>query len=350
MAKKEKKEIGNSIQDTIKELNHKFGDNTLMMLGDKPKVGLEAIPTGSFGLDIALGIGGVPKGRIVEIYGPESSGKTTLALHIVAEAQKIGGTCGYIDAEHAMDPDYAKKIGVKTSELIITQPNSGEQALEILESMVNSQKFSVIVVDSVAALTPKAELEGVMGDANVGRAGKMMSQAMRKLTGAISDSKTVVVFINQLRSIIGGFGYGPTETTSGGKALRYAATIRIDIRRIAQIKKGEEVVGSRTRIKVVKNKVAPPFRQTDLDILFGEGISSEGELIALGQKYNLITKNNPTYGLTHLGRGYDAARIFIKSNPDIANKIKKDILKAIDEDKSSESKVEDETESNTVEE
>lgn len=350
MAKKEKKEIGNSIKDTINELNKKFGDNTLMMLGDKPKVGLEAISTGSFGLDIALGIGGVPLGRMVEIYGPESSGKTTLALHIVAESQKKGGTCGYIDAEHAMDPDYAKKIGVKTNELIITQPNSGEQALDILESMVNSQKFSVIVVDSVAALTPKAELEGEMGDANVGRAGKMMSQAMRKLTGAISDSKTVVVFINQLRAIIGGFSaFGPTETTSGGKALRYAATIRIDIRRIAQIKKGEEVVGGRIRCKVVKNKVAPPFRTTDFDLIFGEGISKEGELIALGQKYDLVTKNNPTYGLTHLGRGYDAARIFLKENPTVANNIKKDILKAINEDKASETEVE-ESESNTVEE
>ena len=343
MAKtKDKKQIGSSIQDTMNELNKKFGDNTLMMLNQKPLVGLESISTGSFGLDIALGIGGLPKGRIVEIYGPESSGKTTLALHAVAEAQKKGGVCGYIDAEHAMDPEYAKKIGVKTDELIITQPSTGEQALDILESMVLSQKFAIIVVDSVAALTPKAELEGEMGDANVGRAGKMMSQAMRKLTGSISDSKTIVIFINQLRAIIGGFGYGPTETTSGGKALRYAATIRIDIRRIAQIKKGEEVVGSRTRIKVVKNKVAPPFRQTDLDILFGEGISSEGELIALGQKYNLITKNNPTYGLTPLGRGYDAARIFIKSNPDIANKIKKDILDAIKEDRRSESEVEEE--------
>lgn len=351
MAKKnEKKEIGNSIQDTIKDLNRKFGDNTLMMLGDKPQVGLEAIPTGSFGLDIALGIGGVPLGRIVEIYGPESSGKTTLALHIVAESQKNGGTCAYIDAEHAMDPEYAKKIGVKTNELIITQPNSGEQALDILESMVNSQKFSVIVVDSVAALTPKAELEGEMGDANVGRAGKMMSQAMRKLTGAISDSKTVVVFINQLRAIIGGFGYGPQETTSGGKALRYAATIRIDIRRIAQIKKGEEVVGGRVRCKIVKNKVAPPFRTTDFDLIYGEGISKEGELIALGQKYNIITKAPHVYGEIKLGRGYDAARVYLKENPEITNKIKKEILKAIDEDKTSESKVEEVQESNTVEE
>lgn len=350
MAKKEKKEIGNSIQDTLSELNKKFGENTLMMLGDKPKVGLEAISTGSFGLDIALGIGGVPLGRMVEIYGPESSGKTTLALHIVAESQKKGGTCAYIDAEHAMDPDYAKKIGVKTDQLIITQPNSGEQALDILESMIMSQKFSVIVVDSVAALTPKAELEGEMGDANVGRAGKMMSQAMRKLTGAISDSKTVVVFINQLRAIIGGFGYGPTETTSGGKALRYAATIRIDIRRIAQIKKGEEIMGGRIRCKIVKNKVAPPFRTTDFDLLYGEGISKEGELIALGQKYNLVTKAPHVYGEIKLGRGYDAARVYLKENPTVANNIKKDIQKAIDEDKSSESKVEDEAESNTVEE
>jgi recombination protein RecA len=278
-------------------------------------------------------------------------GKTTLALHIVAESQKKGGTCGYIDAEHAMDPEYAKKIGVKTNELIITQPSSGEQALDILESMILSQKFSVIVVDSVAALTPKAELEGEMGDANVGRAGKMMSQAMRKLTGAIADSKTVVIFINQLRAIIGGFSaFGPTETTSGGRALRYAATIRIDIRRIAQIKKGEEIMGGRIKCKIVKNKVAPPFRTTEFDLLFGEGISKEGELIALGQKYNLVTKAPHSYGDIKLGRGYDAARVYLKENPDIANKIKKDIQKAIDEDKSSESKVEDEAESNTVEE
>lgn len=349
MAKKNKKEIGGSIRDTLNELNKKFGENTVMMLGDKPKVGLEAISTGSFGLDIALGIGGVPLGRIVEIYGPESSGKTTLALHIVAESQKKGGTCAYIDAEHAMDPDYAKKIGVKTDELIITQPNSGEHALEILESMVLSQKFSVIVVDSVAALTPKAELEGEMGDANVGRAGKMMSQAMRKLTGAISDSKTVVVFINQLRAIIGGFGYGPQETTSGGKALRYAATIRIDIRRIAQIKKGEDVVGGRVRCKVVKNKVAPPFRTTDFDLIYGEGISKEGELIALGQKYNLITKAPHVYEDLKLGRGYDAARVYLKENPEVANKIKKEILKAIEDDKGSESKVEEEDNTTSTE-
>ncbi len=346
---KTKKEVGNSIHDTINELNKKFGDNTLMMLGDKPKVGLEAISTGSFGLDVALGIGGVPLGRIVEIYGPESSGKTTLALHIVAEAQKKGGTCGYIDAEHAMDPEYAKKIGVKTNELIITQPSSGEQGLDILESMVMSQKFAVIVVDSVAALTPKAELEGEMGDANVGRAGKMMSQAMRKLTGPISDSKTVVVFINQLRAIIGGFGYGPQETTSGGKALRYAATIRIDIRRIAQIKKGEEVVGGRVKCKIVKNKVAPPFRTTDFDLIYGEGISKEGELLALGQKYNIVSKAPHVYGDLKLGRGYDATRVYLKENQEIANKIKKEILKAIDEDKTLEAKVEDEVESNTVE-
>lgn len=350
MAKKEKKEVGNSIQDTIKELNNKFGDNTLMMLGDKPKVGLEAIPTGSFGLDIALGIGGIPKGRMIEIYGPESCGKTTLALHIVAEAQKIGGVCGYIDAEYAMDPDYAKKIGVKTDELIITQPSWGEQALDILESMIKSQKFAVVVVDSVAALSPKAELEGENGDANVGRAGKMMSQAMRRLTGIISDSKTIVIFINQLRAIIGGFSaFGPTETTSGGKALRYAATIRIDMRRINQIKKGEEVVGGRIKCKIVKNKVAPPFRTTDFDLIYGEGISKEGELIALGQKYNIVTKAPHVYGEIKLGRGYDAARVYLKENPETANKIKKEIMKAIDEDKTSESLVE-EAESNTVEE
>jgi len=350
MAKKQIKEVGNSIEDTIKSLNKKFGDSTLMMLDQKAVVGLESIPTGSLGLDIVLGIGGLPKGRMIEIFGPESSGKTTLALHVVAEAQKKGGVCAYIDAEHAMDPDYAVKLGVKTNELVISQPSWGEQALEILESMVETGKFSVIVLDSVASLIPKSELEGEMGDQNVGRAGKMMSQAIRKLTPVISNSKTIVIFINQLRATIGGFGYGPMETTSGGRALKYGASIRIDIRRIAQIKKGDEIIGGRVRCKIVKNKVAPPFKQTEFDLLYGEGISKEGELIYLGMKYNVVTKAPHNYGITNMGRGYSSTVMFLKQNTDIAERIKEDILKAINEDKASETKVEDETESNTVEE
>ncbi len=317
------KEKGLSLSDTIKAMKKRFGDDAVMKLDQKPQVGLESISTGSFGLDMALGIGGLPKGRIVEIYGPESSGKTTLALHTVAEAQKAGGICYYIDAEHAMDPDYAKKLGVQIDKLFISQPSSGEEALQMVESLVLSKKFAVIVVDSVASLVPKAELEGDMGDQHVGRHPKMMSQAMRKLVGIISDSGTIVIFINQIRVNIGQMGYGSPEYTPGGKALKFAASIRIDIRRIAQIKKGEEIMGGRVRVKVVKNKVAPPFKQTEFDLLYGEGISREGEIIALGSKMGIITKSGQSYyyGEQSLGRGYDASRNMLKENPEIAANI-----------------------------
>ena len=288
------KEHNASVEDTIRSIQTKFGEGAIMKLGETPKVNLSVIPTGSIGLDIALGIGGVPRGRIIEIFGPESSGKTTLALHIVAEAQKLGGICAYIDAEHAMDPDYAANIGVKINELLISQPDTGEQGLEITESLVRSGKIDVIVIDSVAALTPKDEIEGDMGQNHVGKQARLMSQALRKLTAIVAHSNTVVIFINQIRMQIG-IMFGNPETTPGGKALKFYTSIRLDIRRIAQIKKGEEVVGSRTRVKVVKNKVAAPFKQTEFDIIYGEGISLEGELLALGEKLGVITKSGTSY-------------------------------------------------------
>lgn len=344
MAKaKEKKEAGASIVDTINAMRKKFGEDSIMKLDQKPQVGLEAISTGSFGLDIALGIGGLPKGRIVEIYGPESSGKTTLALHTVAEAQKKGGICAYIDAEHAMDPEYAKKLGVITSELFISQPATGEQALDMVESMVQSQKFSVIVIDSVASLTPKAEIEGDMGDQHVGRQARLMSHALRKLVGIVNESKTLVIFINQLRQNIGQI-YGNPEFTPGGKALKFYSSVRIDIRRIAQIKKGEDVMGGRIRVKVVKNKVAPPFKQTEFDLMYNEGISREGEILALGEKYKILSKSGSSYsyGEVKLGRGYDASRGFLKENSDIAQDIIDAIKLKLSSDTSKTTEVEEE--------
>ncbi|NCU28567.1 MAG: recombinase RecA [Candidatus Moranbacteria bacterium] len=338
-AKKAPKETGGAIEDTIKSIQTKFGEGAIMKLGDTPKVNLDVIPTGSLGLDMALGVGGLPRGRMIEIYGPESSGKTTLALHVVAEAQKKGGVCAYIDAEHAMDPDYAGKLGVNIKELLISQPDNGEQALEITESLVRSGKIDVIVIDSVAALTPKDEIEGDMGQSHVGKQARLMSQALRKLTAIVAHSKTVIIFINQIRMQIG-IMFGNPETTPGGKALKFYTTIRIDIRRIAQIKKGEEVVGSRTRVKVVKNKVASPFKQTEFDIMYGEGISHEGELMALGEKLGIITK---TSGAVYsylgtakqrekgaveeikLGRGYDASRTFLRDNKKLSEEIFKEI-------------------------
>lgn len=329
-----KKKVGGaSIAETMKSIQKRFGEESVMLLDQATHMDVESIPTGSFGLDLALGVGGYPKGRIVEIYGPESSGKTTLALHAVAEAQKQkkGGVCAFIDVEHALDPLYAKKIGVKTSELIISQPESGEQALEIVDEMVRSNKFAVIILDSVAALVTKSELEGEMGDQHVGRHPKMMSQAMRKLVGVVSQSGTVVIFINQIRVNIGNMGYGSPEYTPGGKALKFAASVRLDIRRIAQIKKGDESVGGRTKVRVVKNKVAPPFKATEFDLLYGEGISHEGELMALGSKYGILSKTGITfsYGEIKLGAGYDKCRIFLKENPEIATKIKNEILEKI---------------------
>lgn len=317
-----RKDPTSGISDALDAIRMKFGDDAIMKLGDKPKVNINAIPTGSIGLDAALGVGGMPRGRIIEIFGPESSGKTTLSLHVVAEAQKLGGICAYIDAEHAMDPDYAKRIGVKTDELLISQPDTGEQALEIVESLVRSGKMDVIVIDSVAALTPKDEIEGDMGAHHVGKQARLMSQALRKLTAIVAKSKTVVIFINQIRMQIGVM-FGNPETTPGGKALKFYTSVRLDIRRIAQIKKGEEVMGGRCRVKVVKNKVAAPFRQTEFDLMYNEGISQEGEIIALGEKHAIIEKtgNSYGYGEVKLGRGYDATRQFLKENPDVRHEI-----------------------------
>ena len=331
-AKSAPKAKGSSIEDTIKEIKTKFGEESIMKLGESPKVDVDAIPTGSIGLDWALGIGGLPRGRIIEIFGPESSGKTTLALHVIAEAQKKDGICAFIDAEHAMDPVYAKKLGVKTEELLLSQPDTGEQSLEIVESLVRSGKLDVIVIDSVAALTPKDEIEGDMGAHHVGKQARLMSQALRKLTAIVARSKTIVIFINQIRMQIGVM-FGNPETTPGGKALKFYTSVRIDIRRIAQIKKGDEVMGGRVRVKVVKNKVAAPFKVSEFDLMYNEGISREGELLALGEKYDIVQKSGASYayGEQKLGRGYDATRQFLKENKKIADSILKDIRKRLAE-------------------
>jgi len=322
------------VDDAIAAIKTKFGDDAIMKLGDRPRVDINSVSTGSIGLDAALGVGGLPCGRIVEIFGPESSGKTTLALHVVAEAQKKGGICAYIDAEHAMDPEYARKLGVKIEDLLISQPDTGEQGLEITESLVRSGKIKIIVIDSVAALTPKDEIEGDMGAYHVGKQARLMSQALRKLTAIVAKSDTIVIFINQIRMQIGVM-FGNPETTPGGKALKFYTSVRIDIRRIAQIKKGEEVMGSRIRAKVVKNKVAAPFRQTEFDLMYNEGISKEGEIIALGEKMGMISKSGSSYsyGEIKLGRGYDATRQFLRENKDIAEKILKDIRQKLAEGK-----------------
>jgi len=338
-SKPEKKGVDgiDSIAETLRAIKSKFGDEAIMTLDESKKVDVDAISSGSIGLDDALGIGGFPRGRIVEIFGPESSGKTTLSLHAVAEAQKAGGICAFIDAEHAMDPEYAKNIGVKLDELLISQPDNGEQALEIVESLVRSGKLDVIVIDSVAALTPRDEIEGEMG----GKQARLMSQALRKLTGIVAKSKTVVIFINQIRMQVGVM-FGNPETTPGGKALKFYTSVRLDIRRIAQIKKGEEVVGGRHRVKVVKNKVASPFRTTEFDLIYGEGISREGELLALGEKYSLIRKAGASYTYTplggdesteiKLGRGYDAARTSLRENPKVKKELLDHIRKALKEE------------------
>lgn len=337
MIKKEKKapkETGTTtVEDTIKAIQTKFGDGAIMRLGEKPKVSIQAIPSGSISLDHALGVGGFPRGRIIEVFGPESSGKTTLALHAVAEAQKKGGVCAFIDAEHAMDPDYAKKLGVNTNDLLIAQPDTGEQALEITESLVRSGKIDVVVVDSVAALTPKDEIEGEMGAHHVGKQARLMSQALRKLTAIVDKTSTVVIFINQIRMQIGVM-FGNPETTPGGKALKFYTSVRLDIRRIAQIKKGEDVIGSRTRVKVVKNKVASPFKVAEFDIIYGEGISREGEILALGEKYKVIDKSGSSYayGEVKLGRGYDAARMFLKEDKKISKELVNVIEKKMQEE------------------
>ena len=343
-AEKERKEVGGMmLDDTLKAIQAKFGEGAIMKFGDTPRVDINVIPTGSIGLDMALGGGGIPRGRIIEIFGPESSGKTTLSLHIVAEAQKKGGICAYVDAEHAMDPEYTKKLGVNINDLLISQPDNGEQALEIVESLVRTGKIDVIVIDSVAALTPRDEIEGDMGAYHVGKQARLMSQALRKLTAIVARSKTVVIFINQIRMQIGVM-FGNPETTPGGKALKFYTSVRIDIRKIAQIKKGEEVVGSRTRVKIVKNKVAAPFKQTEFDIIYNEGISREGELVALGEKWKLVEKMGNSYFFlpppslplgkgegkeekVKLGVGYDNTRTFLKENKKIAEQILKEIRK-----------------------
>lgn len=327
--KEPKNEMGKvNVENTLREIRTKFGDDAIMMLGDKPHVDVDSISTGSIGLDAALGVGGLPRGRIVEVFGPESSGKTTLTLHVIAEAQKKNGICAFIDAEHSMDPEYAKRLGVNIDQLLISQPDNGEQALEIVDSLVRSGKLDVIVIDSVAALTPKDEIEGDMGAHHVGKQARLMSQALRKLTAIVAKSKTIVIFINQIRMQIGVM-FGNPETTPGGKALKFYTSVRIDIRRIAQIKKGEEIMGGRIRVKVVKNKVAAPFKQTEFDLMYNEGISREGELIALGEKMGIISKSGTSYsyGEEKLGRGYDATRQFLKdkANKKIAESILKDI-------------------------
>lgn len=323
---KVKKGTDSEIQDALREIKTKFGDDSIMMLGDKPHVDINAIPTGSIGLDAALGVGGVPRGRIIEIFGPESSGKTTLSLHIIAEAQKMGGICAFIDAEHAMDPEYSQRLGVKIGELLISQPDNGEQALDIVDSLVRSGKIDVIVIDSVAALTPKDEIEGDMGAFHVGKQARLMSQALRKLTAIVAKSKTVVIFINQIRMQIGVM-FGNPETTPGGKALKFYTSVRLDIRRIAQIKKGDEIMGGRVRVKVVKNKVAAPFKQTEFDLMYNEGISKEGEIIALGEKFGIISKSGASYKYndTPLARGYDATRQALKEDKKLSDEILKKI-------------------------
>jgi len=338
---KEKKTMdGSVLEDTLKSIQTKFGEGSIMKLGDAPRVDINVIPTGSLGLDMALGVGGIPRGRIIEIFGPESSGKTTLSLHIVAEAQKLGGVCAYIDAEHAMDPEYTKKLGVNINDLLISQPDNGEQALEIVESLVRTGKIDVVVIDSVAALTPKDEIEGDMGAYHVGKQARLMSQALRKLTAIVARSKTAVIFINQIRMQIGVM-FGNPETTPGGKALKFYTSVRLDIRKIAQIKKGEDVVGSRTRVKIVKNKVAAPFKQTEFDIIYNEGISQEGEIIALGEKFKIVEKTGNSYFYkpmddklekVKLGVGYDQTRKFLKDEKKVSGQILKEIRKKFAEE------------------
>jgi len=314
----------------LSQIERQFGKGAVMRLGDGAVQNIEAIPTGSLALDNALGIGGLPRGRVVEIYGPESSGKTTLTLQVIAEAQKLGGTCAFVDAEHALDPSYAEKIGVNVDDLLVSQPDTGEQALEIADMLVRSAAIDVVVVDSVAALTPKAEIEGEMGDHHVGLQARLMSQALRKLTANIKRSNTLVIFINQIRMKIGVM-FGNPETTTGGNALKFYSSVRMDIRRIGAIKKADEVLGNQTRVKIVKNKVAPPFKQCEFDILYNEGISHEGELIDLGVIHNIVDKSGAWYGYgkERIGQGKDNARQFLKDNPEMANEIEEKLRVAM---------------------
>ncbi len=316
------KEKNKALNAAISQIDDNFGKGSVMRLGQQKAMDVESISTGSLSLDLALGIGGLPKGRVVEIYGPESSGKTTLALQVVAEAQKTGGICGFVDAEHALDPVYAKKLGVKTDELLISQPDTGEQALEIADTLIKSGSLSVIVIDSVAALTPKAELEGEMGDHHVGLQSRLMSQALRKLTGSIAKSNTMVIFINQIRMKIGVM-FGNPETTSGGNALKFYSSVRMDIRRIGAIKEKDQIIGNSTRVKVVKNKVAPPFKMVEFDLMYGKGISKSGELIDLGSKAEIVEKSGAWYAYKgqKIGQGRENAKIYLEQNPKIAQEI-----------------------------
>lgn len=314
----------------MKQIDKQFGKGAVMKMGDQPPVAMDAVSTGSLTLDHALGIGGVPRGRIIEIYGPESSGKTTLATQIIAEAQKLGGQCAFIDAEHAFDPTYAEKLGVNTDELLMSQPDTGEQALEICDMLVRSGALDVVVIDSVAALVPKAEIEGEMGASHVGIQARLMSQALRKLTGTIKRTNTILIFINQIRMKIGVM-FGSPETTAGGRALKFYSSVRMDIRRIGAIKDGQEVVGNRTRVKIVKNKVAPPFRQAEFDIIYGEGVSSLGELIDLGLEHDIISKSGSWYSYNgdNIGQGRDAAKQWLIENEDRREEVKQGIKEAL---------------------
>ena len=313
-----------ALEAALAQIDRAFGKGSVMKLGSRATMEIESSPTGSLGLDIALGIGGLPRGRVIEIYGPESSGKTTLALHAIAEAQKNGGTAAFVDAEHALDPAYAKKLGVNIDELIVSQPDTGEQALEIVDTLVRSNAIDVLVIDSVAALVPRAEIEGEMGDSHVGLQARLMSQSLRKLTGSISRSRCIVIFINQLRMKIGVM-YGNPETTTGGNALKFYASVRLDIRRTGAIKDRDEVVGNTTRVKVVKNKVSPPFKQVEFDIMYGEGISKTGEILDLGVKANVVEKSGAwfSYDSIRIGQGRENAKKYLKDNPDMRDRIEK---------------------------
>ncbi len=319
-----------ALEAALAQIDKNFGKGSVMRLGDDSRPPISVIPTGSVALDVALGVGGLPRGRVVEIYGPESSGKTTVALHAVASAQKAGGVAAFIDAEHALDPEYAKKLGVNTDDLLVSQPDTGEQALEIADMLIRSGALDIIVIDSVAALVPKAEIEGEMGDSHVGLQARLMSQALRKITGALSASGTTAIFINQLREKIGVF-FGSPETTTGGKALKFYASVRMDVRRIETLKEGSEPVGNRTRVKIVKNKMAPPFKQAEFDILYGQGISREGSLIDLGVDNGIIRKSGSwfTYDGDQLGQGKENVRRFLKDNPELADEIEQKILTAL---------------------
>ena len=320
-----------ALTTAMSQIEKMYGKGSIMRLGDKTALDVEVIPTGSLALDVALGIGGLPRGRIIEIYGPESSGKTTLALHVVAEAQKRGGEVAFVDAEHALDPTYARALGVKVEDMLISQPDTGEQALEITEALVRSGAIDVIVVDSVAALVPRAEIEGEMGDSYVGLHARLMSQALRKLTGAVGKTNTIVIFINQLREKVGVM-YGNPEVTTGGRALKFYSSVRIDIRRIESLKNGSEIIGNRTRAKVVKNKMAPPFREAEFDIVYGEGIAREGELVDLAVKLDLMQKAGSWFsmGETRIGQGRDAAKKYLKENPEVWAELEENVRKSFD--------------------